>query len=90
MGLDISKLKNSNGDLDMQQISTMGIDVSKLINSVGALDIRQILPMGLDVYKSRNSVRDRTSGRVQPRILMSPIREILLETGHLTDFNYGS
>ena len=68
----------------------MGLDVSKPRISDGDLDVCKISTMGLDVYKSGNSVGDRTSGRVQPRVLMSPSRGTLLETGHLADFNYVS
>ena len=68
----------------------MGLDVSKPKISDGYLDVWQILAMGFDVYMSRNSVGDRTFGRVQQRVLMSPSRRILLETGHLADFNFGS
>ena len=42
-------------------------------------DIWQISTMGLHVCKSRNSVGDRTSGRFQPWVLISPSRGILLE-----------
>ena len=45
---------------------------------------------GLDVSKSWNSVGDRTSGRFQLWVVMSPSRWILLETGHMTDFKHGS
>ena len=68
----------------------MGLDLSKSRISEGDLDVGQISTMGLDVYKSRNSVGYRTSARFQPRFLMSPSRGILLETGHLADFNHGS
>ena len=68
----------------------MGLDIYKPRISDGDLDVWKISTIGLDVYKSRNSVRDRTSGRFQPRVLMSPSRGILLETGHLKDFNSGS
>ena len=68
----------------------MGLDVSKPRISDRDLDIGQISTMGLDVYMSRNSVGDRTSGIVQPMVLTSPSRGILLETGHLADSNHGS
>ena len=68
----------------------MGLDVSKPRISDGDLDFGQISTMGLDVYKSRNSVGDRTSGRVQPRVFMSPSRGILLDTGQMADFSYVS
>ena len=39
MALDISKLRNTNVDLDNYQISTLGLDISKKRNSVGDLDM---------------------------------------------------